>query len=88
MLCAQANESFWTRRRGSPVPTSTAIDITVSEKLQADFLYILANLLLKDWNAQSQGYQEQSLQCFNALIRLLKQSDLTKFLPKVPFVTI
>lgn len=69
------------------VATDTAdFDGVVSDKLQADFLYLMANLLLREWSAQSQGYQEQSLKCFNALIRLLKQSDLIKFLPKVCFV--
>ena len=83
VLCTQASEPTWRQRRTTVAFTTETIDNNVSDKLQTDFLYIMANLLLKDWRAQSQGYQEQSLKCFNALIRLLKQSDLIKFLPKV-----
>ena len=48
-----------------------------------DFLYILANLLVKDWQLQSELYQDQCLRCLRHIIALLKPVDLAKFLPKV-----
>jgi hypothetical protein len=84
-LCTLATEQVWRMNRRSD-PKSLAperINDAAAEKLQADFLYIMANLLLKDWSAQTQAYHEQSLRCFRALIGLLRQSDVVKFLPKV-----
>jgi hypothetical protein len=84
-LCTMATEQVWrlNRRTDPKSLTPERIDDAVAEKLQADFLYVMANLLLKDWSAQTQAYHEQSLRCFRALIGLLRQSDVVKFLPKV-----
>ena len=59
------------------------INIVTANILQNDFLYILSNLLLKEWSVQSPAYHQQAIRCLQVLITLLNQSDLVKFLPKV-----
>lgn len=85
-LCVQARDASWrqsTRTAVNVALSDREVKDVVADRLQSDFLYLMANLLLKDWALQSQAYQEQSLCCFRHLVFLLKQSDLIKFLPKV-----
>ena len=85
ILSTQTTMNVWkiNKRLDSHNLTTERINIVTADILQNDFLYILSNLLLKEWSVQSPAYHQQAIRCLQVLITLLNQSDLVKFLPKV-----
>lgn len=85
ILSTQTTMNVWkiNKRLDSHNLTTERINIVTADILQNDFLYILSNLLLKEWSVQSSAYHQQAIRCLQVLITLLNQSDLVKFLPKV-----
>lgn len=69
-----------TSREGDNAPPQEQLATLLSRQMFS----IMSNLLLRDWDNQSQEYQVRSLRCFRVLITLVSQSDLVKFLSKVP----
>ena len=61
----------------------TDLEEHVANLLSNSFLYIMSNLLQFNWNKQTQNQQEQSIRALRCVVCLLKQSDLTKFLPTI-----
>jgi hypothetical protein len=54
-----------------------------SDILPTHVLYIMSNLIQKNWVAQGYRRQEQAVYTVISLMKQLRPDDLSKFLPKV-----
>lgn len=62
---------------------STDLKDNVSTVLPGSFLYIMSNLIQKNWTYQTQNQQIHSVRALKEVVNLLKDVDLIKFLPKI-----
>jgi hypothetical protein len=87
-LCTHMAGQVWrfNRRTDAAALSAESIANAVADRLQTEFMMLMASLLVDNWHAKAQGYCEQSLRCFRVLIALLRQSDVVKFLPKILIV--